>query len=313
MSSSVLNTISNSSYSVTGANAVAIAPSGESFLYVASTSGGITLYSIGSNGALAAGVNFNSDTQARALAVDPTGKWLLDASGSGNLNAYPITSAGALDTTRQTQTQPLASTAIEQGQITISSSPEIVAVALGSIGTQVFNFSSQTLQPGITPLKPTGTAALSVATDPLSRFLYIGETGTTASSGGLRVFKISSTGGLTELNASNPSSSGGVAPNFILPLASGHYVYVANGNGAGSAGNVTGFAVSASGISSGTTVATGDQPQGLAEDSTAAWVFEVNSSSNPSFDAYTIGTGGQLASQFTSTSAAPSMAIVAAP
>ncbi|MGA3081976.1 MAG: hypothetical protein ABSD44_11405 [Terracidiphilus sp.] len=320
ISSSTLATIPGGSQPVSGATAVAIAPSGEAFLYVASTTNGITLYPITSTGALSSGVNFNGDTQAEALAVDPSGKWLLDASGAGTLTAYPITSTGTLDPTRTAQPQPLASIAVEPRGITISPNGAIVAVALGSAGTQAFGFSSGTLEPGATPIKPTNTSsgtAISVATDPQSRFLYIGEiaSNSTANSGGLRVFTIAG-GNLTEINASNPTSSGGVAPNFILPIASGDYVYVANGEGAtSSTGNITGFAVTASGISTGSTVAAGADPLGLAEDSTGDWVFEVGSSGSPYFDAYTFDTStpGKLDSQVTSTSAATSIAIVAAP
>jgi 6-phosphogluconolactonase (cycloisomerase 2 family) len=322
ISGSALTAI-GSSQTVSGATAVAIAPSGEAFLYVASTTNGITLYPITSTGALSPGVNFNGDTQAEALAVDPSGKWLLDASGAGTLTAYPITSTGGLDGTRQAQPQSLTigTGALQPRGITISPNGAIVAVALGSTGTQAFSFSSGTLEPGATPIKPTNTSggsAISVATDPQSRFLYIGEIATTASSGGLRVFTI--TGGtLAELNASNPSSSGGVAPNFILPIASGDYVYVANGMGAGvTTGNITGFAVmSGTGISTtgSTTVAAGADPLGLSEDSTGDWVFEVGSSGSPYFDAYTFDstTPGKLDSQVTSTTAATSIAIVAAP
>jgi hypothetical protein len=53
----------------------------------------------------------------------------------------------------------------------------------------------------------------------------------------------------------------------------------------------------------------------MAEDSTGSFVFEVGSSGSPYFDAYTFDSNvaGQLNSQVTSTSAASSKAIVAAP
>jgi 6-phosphogluconolactonase (cycloisomerase 2 family) len=319
ISSNTLTPVSGSSQSVSGGTAVAIAPSG-TFLYVASTSGGITLYSISSTGALTQGVNFNLDKFALALAVDPSGKWLLDASGSGTLTAYPITSTGTLDSTRSTQSQPLATTAVEPGGIAVSPNEALIAVAMGSTGTQIFGFGSETLGAGGTPIKPTNTSAgtaISVAMDPQNRFLYIGEidSNSTANSGGLRVFTITGTS-LAELNAASPTSSGGVAPNSILPIASGDYVYVANGLGAGATtGNITGFGVTSTGISTGTIVATGANPFGLAEDSTDDWIFEVGSSASTYFDAFTFDatTAGKLDSQVTSTSPATSIAVVAAP
>ena len=318
ISSNKLTAISGGSQVVSSATAVAMAPSGN-FLYVASLSDGITIYPITSTGALQAGVNFNGDKQAAALEVDPSGKWLLDASASGTLTAYPITSTGTLDSTRTSQSQPLAIAAVVPGGIAISPNGAFIAVALGSTGTQIFTFGSETLGAGTIVYGPTNKSAgsaVSVAMDPQSLFMYIGEVDAFPSDpnshpGGLRVFSISGTS-LTELT---PSSSGGVSPNFILPIASGKYVYVANGMGGTAAGNITGFAVSSSGISAGTTVAAGAQPFGLAEDSTDSWVFEVGSTGSPYFDAYTFDatTTGQLDSQVTSTAAATSIAIVAAP
>jgi hypothetical protein len=53
----------------------------------------------------------------------------------------------------------------------------------------------------------------------------------------------------------------------------------------------------------------------MALDSTGSYIFEVGSTGSPYFDAYTfdVTTTGQLDSQFTSTTAASSIAIVAAP
>jgi hypothetical protein len=96
-------------------------------------------------------------------------------------------------------------------------------------------------------------------------------------------------------------------------------VYVANGAGQSSAGNIAGFEVTASGstytLTAGSTVAAGVQPLGLAEDSSKAFVFAVGSLGSPYFDAYTFDatTTGELDSQITSTTSAGSIAIVAAP
>jgi hypothetical protein len=165
----------------------------------------------------------------------------------------------------------------------------------------------------------TGGSALSVAVDPSStpRLFYIGETlgNSGGTSGGLRAFTYASLSGSSLVQASgSPIASGGLAPTFILPVASPSYVYVANG-----VGSITGFSVTGSGssytISTGSNVAAGSQPAGMALDSTGSWVFEVGSSGSPYFDAYTFDatTTGKLDSQVTSTAAATSIAIVAAP
>lgn len=321
-SSGSLTAISNSSYTVTGGTAVAMAPSG-AFLYVASTSGGLTLYSINqSTGALTQGASFG-DVDAQALQIvqtDASNAWLLDTTSFGYLNAYPITSAGALDSSRAEQSVPLSlgTGAVERGGMAVSANGTLIAVALGSTGTEILTFSptstsSPIVSSSTNPLSPynSGGAAISVAFDPQSRFLYVGETDAYTSSGGLRTFTIGS-GSLTALGI---TSSGGLAPLAILADPTGSYVYVANGNGdaSGDAGNVAEFTVSSSsGLTAGSTVAAGAQPLGLAEDSTGSYIFEVGETGSPYFDAYTLSDGA-LTSQITSTTAATSIAIVAAP
>ena len=321
ISSSKLTSISGSSYTVTGASAVAIAPSGYNFLYVASQGGGITRYTISNTGALTPGASIDGDTVAQAIQVDPSGKWLLDASAAGTLRAIPITSSGTLDSSRSVQSQSLAGTPV---QIAISPNGALIAVALGSTGTQLFAFTSGNASPlgtGSTAIRPTNASAgstVSVAMDPQNRLLYVGEIAafpsSSTNSGALRVFTISGSS-VTEFTYTAPYASGGLAPHFILPIASGAYVYVANGTGQTSAGNITGFAVTTTALTTGSTVTAGAQPLGMAEDSTGSFVFEVGSSGSPYFDAYTFDatTSGKLDSQVTSTAAATSIAIVAAP
>jgi len=321
--SGVLTAITGSSETVTGASAVAMGPSGN-FLYVASTSSGIILYTISSTGALTAGSQVYGDTQSQSIQVDPSGKWLIDVSSGGTINAIPITSTGAADSSRSIYAPALSGIPI---QVAISPNSALIAVAMGSTGTEViaFNANATNGSPfGANPILyapetvSTGSAA-SVAMDPQSRLLYVGEVNALPNNGnnntgGLRVFSISGST-TTEFTYSAPYASGGLAPHFILPIASGNYVYVANGKGNGVAGNVTGFAVTATALTTGSTVAAGAQPAGMAEDSTGSFVFEVGSSGSPYFDAYTFDSNvaGQLNSQVTSTSAASSKAIVAAP
>jgi 6-phosphogluconolactonase (cycloisomerase 2 family) len=321
ISSSKLTSISSSSYSVSGASAVAMAPSGN-FLYVASTGSGITPYTIASSGALTSGTAIDGDTVAQSIQVDPSGRWLLDASAAGTLRAIPITTSGTLDSSRSVQSQSLAGTAVQQ--MAISPNGSLIAVALGSTGTQLFGFTSGNASPlgsGSTPIKVTNASAgsaISVAVDPQNRLLYIGEVAafpsSSSNSGALRVFTISGNT-LTEFTYASPYPSGGLAPHFILPIATGKYVYVANGAGNSAAGNITGFAVTTTALTTGSTVTAGVQPLSMAEDSTGSWVFEVGSTGSPYFDAYTFDstTAGQLDSQVTSTSAATSIAIVATP
>ena len=151
--------------------------------------------------------------------------------------------------------------------------------------------------------------------------MCVGEVGASpgASSGGLLAFDYSSLTGTLKQITGSPIASGGLAPNAILPDPAGNYVYVANGQGVGNAGNITSFSITASGsvytVASGSTVATGTQPLSLAEDSSSQFVFDVGGVTNPHFDAFTFDatTPGKLDSQFVAPAAASPLIILAAP
>ena len=172
------------------------------------------------------------------------------------------------------------------------------------------------------------TASPRLQVDPSTspRLFYIGETlgDSAGTSGGLRVFNYSSlgaSGGLTQASGS-PIASGGLAPNTILAIASGDYVYAGNGTGPTSAGNITGFSVTSSGgiytVATGSTVAAGTQPYGLAEDSDSHFVLAVAEGGNSDLTAYIFDTttAGQLDVSLTSTTGTDpteAVAVAAAP
>ncbi|HEY1159956.1 MAG TPA: hypothetical protein VGE83_04965 [Terracidiphilus sp.] len=333
--SGTLTALSGSPWTVEGAPyAMAMAPNG-SFLVVSSTSG-VFAYPI-TNGTLGTATVVSTD-QAYAVQVDATDSWLVEAlqgNGGVTLGAVPISSTtGANNGSEQTVSFTVANAAVQPNRLVISGDNSNIFAALGTGGTIVvpFNASAATgTNPFGTSPKATTIAvanssgsALSVAVDPSTtpRLFYIGETlaNSAGNSGGLRAFNYSSLGSsaLTQATGS-PIASGGLAPNFILPIASGDDVYVANGAGLSTAGNIAGFAVTASGttysIAAGSTVAAGVQPLGLAEDSSSTFVLAVGSLGSPYFDAYTFDTTtvGRLDSQITSSTAANSIAIVATP
>lgn len=333
-----LTAISGSPWLVTGVpHSMAIAPNG-SFLVV-STTGGVFSFPI-TSGTLGTGVLI-SDIEAYSVRVDTTSSWVVEAIPGANgfsLDAVPVNSAtGASPGAAQTQSYGLTNAALEPNQMAISGDDANIFVALGTGGTAVVAFNHSAAS-GSNPLASTSTVidvanagqALSVAVDPGTspRLFFIGETladPTSGASGGLRVFNYSSLGSGSPTQATgSPIASGGLAPNFILPLSTGtyagDYVYVANGAGQSAAGNVTGFSITAGSgstytIATDTSTAAGAQPLGLAEDSTGSFVFAVGSQGSPYFDAYTFdpATPGQLDSQVTATTAASSIAIVAAP
>ena len=174
-------------------------------------------------------------------------------------------------------------------------------------------------QASLIPVANAGGSSLSVAVDPGGNLVFVGESlgNSTGKSGGLRVFNYSSFGAskLTQA-AGSPLDSGGIAPNAIFPKPGGNFVYVANGQGTSSAGNIAAFSISASGssytVAAASTVAAGTQPYSLAEDSSGTYLFAVSSSGNPYFNSYTFDatTAGKLDPQITVNTGASPLAVV---
>lgn len=307
--------------------AIALAPNG-SLLYV-STIAGIYLYNIGSGGGLTIGNGGGviSSDPASSMVIDTSGSWLVDAvqgTAGVQVDAIPITSSGAY-TGGTVGSQQYALSNATVHQLALSSDDLNIFVASGQGGTLVIPFNSSNANPlgsraSVVAVANSGGSALSVAVDPTLRLFYIGETlasgGTT---GGLRVFNYSSLGGTLTQATGSPIASGGLAPNAILPIASGGYVYVGNGVGTSSAGNVTGFSIdSGSGaytIAQANTVSAGIQPYGLAQDSSGNFVLAVSGGGSPDLEAYIFDTttAGQLDSVITSaTGSDPTQAVAVA-
>jgi len=329
--SGTLTALSGSPWSVSAAPyAMAMSPNGD--LLFVSTTAGVYVYPI-TAGKLGTAVQVSTDSAALALQVDSTGSWLieaLEATGGVTLASIPINpTTGAENGTEPTPAfYTVTSASVQQNKIAISPDNKNVFVALGTGGTIVVPFTAGATG-GSSPFGATGTdiavvksggSALSVAVDPTNRLFYIGETlaNSGGTSGGLRAFVYSSLGGTLTQATGSPIASGGLAPNFILPISSGDYVYVANGQGTSSAGNVAEFTVSGSStytIAAGSTSATGTQPYGLAEDSTGNFVLAISSLGSPYFNAYTFDTttAGKLDSQITANTGSAPIAIVATP
>jgi len=204
-------------------------------------------------------------------------------------------------------------------------------VALGTGGTIAVPFAAGNANPlGTTattiPLANSSGSALSVAVDPSAtpRLFYIGETNANSAgnSGGLRAFNYSSLGsGTLTQAAGSPMPTGGLSPNAILPIATGDYVYVANGAGDTAAGNIAWFPITASGttytVAAGKTVTSGIEPSGLAEDSTSNFVLAVSTggttnSGDPDLEAYTMSSGALTAALTAATGTDPTGALAIA-
>ena len=215
---------------------------------------GIYLYTIGSGGALTignGGAVISSDIPA---AMQVSGSWLIDAfiptTGTVQMNAIPINaSTGAYAGSGAPPYQAFNVTNASVQQMALSpDGDQFVCRARQRAARSWFPSPPATRirwvrQATVIPVVNSNGSALSVAVDPTNRLFYIGETlaNSAANSGGLRVFNYSSlSGALTQLSGS-PIASGGLAPNAILPIASGEYVYVANGQGNTGRGTSHGF------------------------------------------------------------------------
>jgi hypothetical protein len=209
-------------------------------------------------------------------------------------------------------------------QMVLSPDATNLFVALQTGGTLVVPFTAGNANPLgssalVIPVANSGGAALSVAVDPTDRLFYIGETQAVSASGGLRVFNYSSLGTGTPRSSptqitGSPIASGGLSPNAILPIASGEYVYVANGQGNTGSGNVSWFPITASGttytIASGSKITAGIVPISLAEDSDNNFVLAVStggstSSGDPDLEAYTMSSGALTAAIISNTGTDP--------
>jgi hypothetical protein len=337
--SGALSSISGSPWALSSVGtpySAVVAPNGK-FLLV-STSNGVYTYLI-KGGTLDDPVLVAQD-EAYAIQIDSTDSWLIEelqGTNSVTFNAVPIdpTTGKYTSGTTRTVSIDVTNADVQPNRMVLSPDNTKVFAALGTGGTIVVPFSSGTPFPnGVSATKipvvnSNYGSALSVAVDPKSRLFYIGETSVitstsssgTSTSGGLRAFPYASSTSSSPSNISGSpiaSGGGGLAPNFILPEASGNYVYVANGNGQ-ETGNITGFAITGSNstytISAGSTVDAAVQPVGLAEDSNDTYILAVSKTQSPYLEAYTFdSTTGELSSQITSSDTSyASIAVVAAP
>jgi hypothetical protein len=240
------------------------------------------------------------------MQVDATSSWLVEAvSGLAQLNAIAINSSTGLLAVSGESEQTFVLPAATPAQLAISPNDSstcrscYVFVAMDNGGTEIILFNPGSANPfggfGHINLVNASGGDNAVAVDPSNRLLYVGETVARSStqSGGLRVFSIASSG-VTELTgAGSPYAVGGTGPSAILPTADGNYVYVANRAVSGSSnGNIASFSVSATALTSISTVAAGPSGSfGLEEDSTGTYLLAVDSAGNPDLEIYSMSAG----------------------
>jgi hypothetical protein len=338
--SGTLEPVSGSPYTLAATPfCIAVAPNSTQsggFLYVG-TDAGIYLYDIESGGGLTAGNSGGTISSDIPAAMQVYGSWLVDAflpnstGTSVQIDAIPINAttglyAGAGGAPPSQTFNNLTNAAVKQ--MVISPDGDNVFLALSGGGTLIDPFTAGNSNPLGGTARPIGVSgseqALSVAVDPTSRLFYIGETNadSTGTSGALLVYSYSSLANppLTQISGS-PIASGGLAPSAILPIASGEYVYVANGQGDTGSGNIAWFPITASGttytVAAGNDITGGIEPNGLAEDSDDNFVLAVStggstSSGDPDLEAFTMSSGTLTAALTSTTGTDPVGAIAIA-
>jgi 6-phosphogluconolactonase len=285
ISSTAINTISGSPFSLgVSPSALAITPS-NSYLYAATPAGGIYGYSIGSGGTLSiinSGSAVVSGVTPSALAVDTTGNWLIVTDATPTAYVFSIASDGTVTSS--------GSVALAAGStpnyMAFTPSGGLLYVSLGTVGVGILTFNSSTgvLTNTNTVLKTkqSSDAINGLAVNSAGTFLYAAETGIN----GIRVLSINATtGALTEITGSPYST--GTGPYGILIDSTGSYLYAANR----ASNNVSAYLVSSSGALtsiSGSPFAAGTNPVAIAEENTHTYICVINAGGTPDLQTYTI-------------------------
>ncbi len=307
-------TLKGTSYTLgTTPTALAATPKGN-FLYVATLSGSIFVYTIGTNGALTLGNNGSPVVQALYptwMTIDPSGNWLFVVSKSSpQLLIFQInTSTGTIT---QTSQGIVGLSTGNPTQIYVTPDNQYVYIGLGPGGTDGFTFNSSTgVVSGKVHIAPlNGASDNTFAADANSAYLFVGEAGT-----GIRSLAIGTGGGLTEVTGSPFTSQ--LGPQAIVVDPTNTYVYVANRT----ANVITGYTLGTGGSLtplSTSPFSTGSAPNAMALDSTGKYLFVVNSGGSPdmqvfSFDSTTAGKLDSVTSVATGTDPTGAVALSVVP
>ena len=186
------------------------------FLYSANGGGGISAWTVNSDGTLSAvtGSPFQSGTSFIALAVDPTLRFVFGGvSATSNIQGFTVTSNTGVLTAIAGVT---LTTGVPQ-RMTEDAGGKFLFVAEGNSGVDVFTIASGgtlTLAQN-TPL----TGATGVAVSPNGKFAYVSD------SGGVDAYTVnSSTGNLTSVG----TVAAGTTPSGVTVDPTGKFVFVTN-------------------------------------------------------------------------------------
>ena len=256
-----------------------------SFVYVGGT-GGILGYSIGTRGALTLTMSRGVTEQANysSLAVAPNGQYLLALDNLNNVIwVFSINlSTGALTPVNATYPLNVSAVAAPARMIKISPNSDVVAVAEGTGGDDVFAFNQFTgvLTPESSVNAPaSGYTDLSVAFDTTSTHLFIGRGITAAGNSQVLSYNLPTTGVIGSFVGSYAT---GTDPYAVLIDATNTYVYTANRGDS----TVSGYTVASGGLTaiSGSPYASGGGAIALVEDITGKYILAAAAASTSGAD-----------------------------
>ena len=225
------------------------------------------------------------------LYVTNTNTSYLDA-GSANLSAYAInTSTGALTEVRGSPfvagTYPIGIAVDPAGRFVYVANN--VSVVIGGMGVFALTINSSTgaLAPvGGSPYA--GSSPFSVVVDPMGKFLYVANKGTSDTAGSISAYTINpSTGALTEVRGS--PFVAGMYPAGITVDRTGKFLYVANSGSANASAYAINSSTGALTEVRGSPFAAGTSPAGITVDRTGKFLYVANNGS-ANVSAYAINT-----------------------
>lgn len=292
-----------------------------SSVYISNTtSGTVSVFGIGTTGALAplaCGLAVNCETGAQPLgvAIDPSGTHLYTAnSNAASVSVFSIGADGGLTkvacdaaTVCKAGTAPFGIAVDPSGRFVYVTAlvPGAVSVyAIGAAGA----LTPVTCNPAT--VCKTGASPRAVAVDPSGRYVYV----TNGGGASVSVFTIGADGALTPVTC-DPTTvcKTGTTPVGIAVAPDAGHVYVTNQG----SDSISVFAISVAGVLAPvpcdpTTICkTGSNPQTVAIDPAGHHVYAINGGGGGSVSAFTIGAGGVLApvtcdpTTFCKTSAGP--------
>ncbi len=260
--------------------------------------GGLSAYSMGSDGTITAAGTFNTGGGPSGIAISPNGSYLYvtNFSGSPGVSAYTIGSGGAL-------------TAITTGTFAAGSNPNGIAISpngnylyttnsgSGSGGSDSISGYSIGSGGSLSPITLSaagfiaGVEPWGIAISPNGNYLYVTNVSSTGASG-LSPYTINPDGTLAAITTGTFATGSG--PKGIAISPNGNYLYVTNDGGSISAYTIT----SGSGaLASNGTFTTVTNPQGgiaISPNGNYLYVTNVSSSGTNGLSAYAINSGGSL-------------------